>query len=138
MNVTLVKFIAGVAVCVSCASATAAFDPQCYTNVGVDEEGEWHGDAKSIHIDIQRPSQGVVGQAATYDASASKTPSGNINFTWSERSGGLTYSSYNQPVIQVTPSGGSNGLNAYTRLVVSDPVCGFSAQTEFNVNYSAQ
>lgn len=138
MNVTLVKLIAGVAVCVSCASATAALDPQCYTNIRVSELGDELGDEKPIHIDIQRPNQGVIGQVATYDASASKTPSGNINFTWSERSGGLTYSSYDQPVIQVTPSGGSNGLNAITRLVVSDPVCGFSAQTEFNVNYSAQ
>lgn len=116
-----------------------ARNPTCYDPVyDYQTYKEVDGNRKRIHIDVQRPDRGNISQTATYDASGSKTPSGQIEYTWQATTGGLTYSATDTAAITVTPDpNASGGINAYTRLTVRDPVCGFAESTEFNVNYSA-
>lgn len=143
MNVSLANIFSAVVVLTLSATAQAGANPQCYDYstrmaTGKDMYGNntsWPVEtatAKRIMINVQVPPSGVVGQSTVYDASGSTTPSGNISYQWVARSGGLTFSSYSGPSISVSAS---TSINAYTRLIVSDNVCGFTESTEFNVNY---
>jgi hypothetical protein len=100
---------------------------------------EVDGSPLPIHIDIQRPDSGKMSESATYNASGSRTPSGQIGYEWKEGTGGLQYTSFSDAIITVTPipknPGEGGGRNVFTKLTIHDPVCGFSQSTEFNVNF---
>ncbi|MCM2460738.1 hypothetical protein ACIPQ1_18560 [Pseudomonas sp. LARHCG127] len=117
-----------------------ALNETCYypthnPNTGQMEDGA----QKPIHIDIQRPDSGKMSESATYNASGSRTPSGQIGYEWKEGTGGLQYTSFSDAIITVTPipknPGEGGGRNVFTKLTIHDPVCGFSQSTEFNVNF---
>lgn len=92
---------------------------------------------RHLSIDIKKPSTGKIGEPTVYDASASTVPSGNREFYWEAVTGGLTFDSTNSPTVTVTARNASNsGLNAYTRLKLTDATCKISQTIQFNVNYT--
>lgn len=117
-----------------------ALNETCYSTQRNHETGELEdGARKPIHIDAKRPDRGKVSEPATYDASASTTPSGSVEYLWEPRSGGFTISPTNTAVTTVTPDASApRGVNAHTRLTIRDPVCDFQESTEINVSYGAE
>ncbi|WP_208671524.1 hypothetical protein [Pseudomonas arsenicoxydans] len=94
-------------------------------------------DREAIHIDIQRPTSGKIGVPTTYDATASRVPSGKPAFHWGPVTGGLTFDKTNEPIVTVTTSPESNSsLRAITSLSVIDTVCKISQTTQFTVDYT--
>ncbi|MBA4273221.1 hypothetical protein [Pseudomonas sp. MF6776] len=89
--------------------------------------------SKDIHLDVKRPDSGKVNVEYVYDASNSKTPSGTKIYKWEKVTGGYEFlDPTDQATIRVKAE---DGVNAHTRIIVSDPVCGISSTAQFNVNF---
>jgi hypothetical protein len=91
---------------------------------------------KDIHIDVKRPQNGKTNVEYVYDASNSKTPSGKAEYRWERQNGGFELlGPTDQATVTVKAEQSEGGVNTYTLLTVSDPVCGRSSQARIDVSY---